>query len=414
MEAKVVSLRELVGHGYDDFWKSKHPYLVVKGSRGSKKSKTTALRIIYNLMKYPDFNALVVRNTFTTLKDSCFAELKWAANRFGVYDLFQFTVNPLEITYKPTNQKILFRGFDDPLKLTSVTVPKGVLCCVWLEEAYELQSEDDFNKLEMSIRGEMPPGSGLWKQFIFTFNPWSANHWLKARFFDEPDPDVLAMTTTYRCNEWLDEADIKKFEKMKVKNPRRYAIEANGEWGISEGLIYNNFSIERFDVDFLRHQKGMKAAFGLDFGFTDPTAFVCMLVDMENSKIYVFDELYETGLTNVQLAHKIQDMGYASQKIVADSAEPKAIAELNSLGLKVSPARKGRDSVLHGIQLLQNFDWVIHPRCTNFQKEISNYCWAKDKQGKPTDKPEHDFSHAMDASRYALGKLLLGSAYSFN
>lgn len=109
-ESKVISLREIVGDHYDAFWRSKHPYLVVKGSRGSKKSKTTALRLIFNLMKYPDANILVVRNTFTTLKDSCFAELKWAANRFGVYDLFQFTVNPLEITYKPTGQKILFRG----------------------------------------------------------------------------------------------------------------------------------------------------------------------------------------------------------------------------------------------------------------------------------------------------------------
>ena len=413
-EQKVLSLRELVGQGYDDFWRSKHPYLVVKGSRGSKKSKTTALRLIFNLIKYPDANILVVRNTFTTLKDSCFAELKWAANRLGVYDHFQFTQNPLEITYKPTNQKILFRGFDDPLKLTSVTVPKGVLCWVWLEEAYELQSEEDFNKLDMSIRGNMPEGSGLWKQFIFTFNPWSANHWLKARFFDDPDPDILALTTTYKCNEWLDAADIKKFEKMKVKNPRRYAIEGDGEWGISEGLIYENFRVERFDSEFIRRQKGMKSAFGLDFGYTDPTAFVCMLLDMENERLYVFDELYETGLTNTQLAKRIVDMGYGGQRIVADSAEPKAIAELNSLGLKVTPARKGRDSVNHGIQLLQNFEWIIHPRCVNFAREISNYSWAKDKQGKPTNKPEHDFSHTMDAARYGVTKMLLGSAYSFD
>ncbi len=413
-ERKVVSLREIVGQNYDEFWKSKHPYLVVKGSRGSKKSKTTALRLIFNLMRYPDANILVVRNTFTTLKDSCFAELKWAAHRFGVYDLFQFTVNPLEITYKPTGQKIIFRGMDDPLKLTSVTVPKGVLCWVWIEEAYELQNEEDFNKLDLSIRGNMPPNSGLWKQFIFTFNPWDASHWLKKRFFDEPDDDVLALTTTYKCNEWLDESDIKKFEKMKVKNPRRYQIEGEGEWGVAEGLIYENFRIERFDVDFLRRQKGMKSAFGLDLGFTDPTAFVCMLLDMENERLYVFDEMYQTGLTNVQIADRIKQMGYASQRIVADSAEPKSIAEFNSLGLKVTPARKGRDSVTHGIQLLQNFEWIIHPKCVNFYKEISNYRWAVDKQGRPTNKPEHDFSHSMDAARYGVTKMLLGSAYSFD
>lgn len=413
-DRKVISLKDIVGGGYKEFWNSRHLYLVVKGSRGSKKSKTTALRLIYNLMKYPDANILVVRNTGATLKDSCFAELKWAANRLGVYDYFHFTQNPLEITYKPTNQKILFRGFDDPLKLTSVTVPKGVLCWVWIEEAYELQSEDDFNKLEMSIRGEMPQGSGLWKQFIFTFNPWSGNHWLKARFFDTPDDDVLALTTTYRCNEWLDEQDIKKFEKMKIRNPRRYAIEGDGEWGISEGLIYDNFRQERFDPDFIRRQKGMKSAFGLDFGYTDPNALVCMLVDMENERIYVFDEMYETGLTNSQIASRIKDMGYSGQRIVADSAEPKAIAELNGMGLKVVPSRKGRDSVNHGIQLLQNFEWIIHPKCENFYREISNYCWQKDKQGRPVNKPEHDFSHSMDAARYGLTKMLLGSAYSFD
>lgn len=200
---------------------------------------------------------------------------------------------------------------------------------------------------------------------------------------------------------------------MKRQNPRRYAIEGRAEWGVAEGLIYENVTVERFDPDHLRRQKGIKAAFGLDFGYTDPTAFVCMLLDMENEKIYVFDEIYEKGLTNSQLYHKIVNAGYGGQRIVADSAEPKAIAELNSMGLKVVPARKGRDSVNHGIQLLQNFEWIVHPRCSNFEREISNYRWAVDKQGKPTDKPEHDYSHCLDASRYGLTKLMLGSAYSF-
>lgn len=200
---------------------------------------------------------------------------------------------------------------------------------------------------------------------------------------------------------------------MKLKNPRRFAIEGDGEWGISEGLIYENFKVERFDPEYIRRQQGIKDAYGLDFGYTDPNAFVALLVDMSEERIYVFDEFYEGGLTNIQIANKIKEMGYSGRRIVADAAEPKAIAELNSLGLKVIPSRKGRDSVLHGIQLLQNFEWIIHPKCTNFYHEISNYCWAKDKQGRPTDKPEHEWSHLMDGSRYALGKLMLGSIYSF-
>lgn len=301
---------------------------------------------------------------------------------------------------------------DDPLKLTSITVPKGVLCWVWIEEAYEVTKEDDFNKLDMSIRGEVP--EGLFKQVTLTFNPWSAQSFLKARFFDTPDDDVLAMTTTYKCNEWLDESDLRLFEKMRINNPRRYAIEGLGQWGVSEGLIYDNFEFIDFDPEEIRKRPEVKSAFGLDFGYTDPCAFSAMLVDESESTIYVFDEFYERGLTNEMIAQKIIDMGYGGQRIVCDSAEPKSIQELYNLGIKAEPSRKGKDSVLHGIQKLQNYKWVISTKCPNFFHEISNYAWQKDKFGKPVDKPEHEFSHLMDSSRYALGKILVGDSFSFD
>lgn len=412
MSENRKSLREIVGLSYDEFWRSKKRYRVVKGSRGSKKSKTTALNFIYRLMKYPDSNLLVVRRTGATLKDSCFAELRWAIERFEVGHLWKATTNPLELTYLPTNQRIIFRGLDDPLKLTSITVPKGVLCWVWIEEAYEVTKEDDFNKLDMSIRGEVP--EGLFKQVTLTFNPWSAQSFLKARFFDTPDDDVLAMTTTYKCNEWLDESDLRLFEKMRINNPRRYAIEGLGQWGVSEGLIYDNFEFIDFDPEEIRKRPEVKSAFGLDFGYTDPCAFSAMLVDESESTIYVFDEFYERGLTNEMIAQKIIDMGYGGQRIVCDSAEPKSIQELYNLGIKAEPSRKGKDSVLHGIQKLQNYKWVISTKCPNFFHEISNYAWQKDKFGKPVDKPEHEFSHLMDSSRYALGKILVGDSFSFD
>lgn len=408
-----IYLPDIIGGSYGEFWRTKKRYRVVKGSRGSKKSKTTALWNIYNMMKYPGANLLVVRRNFRTLKDSCYSDLLWAVERLGVSHLWKGTVNPLELTYLPTGQKILFRGLDDGLKITSISVPKGVLCWVWIEECYELTKEDDFNKLDMSIRGEMP--QGLWKQITLTFNPWSANSWLKARFFDVDSDLVFKATTTYRCNEWLDAADLRIFEDMRVNNPRRYRIEGEGEWGISTGLIYEKVEYTDFDVDELRKTPGIQSAFGLDFGFTDPTALVCMLIDNTAKKIYVFDEWYCTGATNADIAAQIINMGYGSQRIVCDSAEPKSIAELQNHGIRNAIAsRKGADSVKHGIQQLQNYTFVVHTKCKEFYKEICNYCWAKDKFDKPIDKPEHEFSHGMDAARYGATKVLLPETFSFD
>ena len=190
--AKVIRLPEIVGRGYATFWNFKGRYRVCKGSRGSKKSKTTALNLITRMMTYPDANTLVVRKVFRTLKDSCFTELKWAINRIGVSSFWEIKESPLEMTYKPTGQKIYFRGLDDPLKVTSITVEHGYLCWCWIEEAYEITNEDDFNMLDESIRGAIPPETGLFKQFTLTFNPWNEHHWLKARFFDNPDSETMA------------------------------------------------------------------------------------------------------------------------------------------------------------------------------------------------------------------------------
>ena len=201
-KSKVINLPEVVGRGYGTFWRFKGRYRVCKGSRASKKSKTTALNIIKRMMEYPQANTLVVRKVFRTLKDSCFTELKWAIHRLSVDAFWEVKESPLELTYKPTGQKIYFRGLDDPLKVASITVETGYLCWMWIEEAYEISKEADFNMLDESIRGAIPPETGLFKQITLTFNPWNERHWIKKRFFDaEPSPDILAMTTNYMCNE---------------------------------------------------------------------------------------------------------------------------------------------------------------------------------------------------------------------
>ena len=402
---KRISLKEVVGGGYGEFWKSKKRYRVVKGSRASKKSKTTALYFITKLMQYSEANLVVIRKVYRTLKDSCFSDLKWAIHKLGVDDHWTYTLSPLEMTYKPTGQKILFRGLDDPLKITSLSVDKGFLCWAWIEEAYEITDETAFNMLDESIRGQV--AEGLWKQITITFNPWNEKHWLKRRFFDADDDDILAITTNYLCNEFLDESDKKVFETMKKNNPRRYQVAGLGNWGIVDGLIYENWHEENFNIADIKASVS-DSAFGLDFGYTnDPTALFCGLIDLTNKKIYVFDELYKKGLSNTAIYENINDMGYSKERITGDSAEPKSIDELKGLGLnRIKGAVKGKDSIMNGIQFIQNFEIIIHPRCVNFITEISNYTWDKDKFGNTINKPIDDFNHLMDAMRYALERVI--------
>lgn len=405
LKTKTIKLPEIVGKGYKSYWSFRGRYDVCKGSRASKKSKTTALRIIYNMMKYDQSNTLVVRKTYRTLKDSCFTDLKWATKRLEVENLWEFKYSPLEATYLRTGQKILFRGLDDPLKVTSITVDYGYLCWAWLEESYEITSEKDFDTLDESIRGELPPH--LWKQWMITFNPWNEHHWLKKRFFDaENDPDILAITTNYKCNEWLDDADLRLFENMKKNNPRRYQVAGLGNWGIVDGLVYENWKEEEFTLDQVIDCESVN---GIDFGYTnDPAAVFIGFIDTEHKKLYVWDEIYKKGLSNKRLYEEIESSHYQKKSFTADCAEPKSIDELRGYGLRVEKSQKGKDSITHGIQYIQDFEIIIHPRCVNFITEIGNYTWDEDRLGNKINRPIDDFNHLMDSMRYAVEKYAFG------
>ena len=421
----TLRLSNIVGRGYDEFWNTRCFYRVVKGSRGSKKSKTAALWYIFHLMKYPDANLLVVRRIFSTLKDSCFAELLWAINRLGVADIWTSSINPLEIRNIQTKQKIIFRGMDDPQKITSIAVTHGFLCWVWVEEAFQITNEDDFDKMAMSIRGRIPKSTGLFKQITLTFNPWSEHTWIKKRFFDEPALNVFTDTTTYKDNEFLDEVDIQRFEDVYKTNPRAARVVCDGDWGRAEGLIYDNWIEEDFDVSEILKRENVRTAFGLDYGYAVSfNAFIALLVDMKTRDIWVYDEMYKKGMTNLDIARKICEMGYGKEEIWADSAEPKSNYEL-AQGLieevgygtektyltwqlpNIRPALKGADSVANGIQRIQSFKIHVLPTCLNTILELNNYAWDEDKDGILTGKPIKDFDHLMDAMRYAMTKFFI-------
>ena len=434
MKPNKRELKKAIGGGYDEFIKFDGRYRVVKGGRASKKSKTAALWYIYHMMKHPDANLLAVRKTYNSLRNSCFAELKWAIERLGVSDEWKTKLSPLEMSYTEGG-KIFFRGLGDAMRLTSITAEKGKLCWVWVEEAFEVDSEDDFNIIDESVRGKV--GKGLFKQLTLTFNPWSDSHWLKKRFFDQPEcaihtdgvipaprQDVLTLTTNYTCNEFLDAADLALFERMKLENPKRFKVAGLGEWGVADGLVYNNWEAAAFDVKELLRSAGagsscgqgrLHSAFGLDFGYTnDPSALCCMLVDPYKRIVYVFDEMYGYGMSNRQIYEHICAMGYRKEKIFADSAEPKSIDELHHLGLTgVRRARKGADSVNYGIQFIQGHKIIVLPKCVNFLREISAYSWARNGYGVRTNTPAGGYDHLMDAMRYGLSEISGGERWGF-
>lgn len=239
-----------------------------------------------------------------------------------------------EITYKPTGQKILFRGLDDPLKITSITVDIGILSWCWIEEAYQVETFDKFSTLVESIRGSID-APDFFKQITVTFNPWSERHWLKETFFDEETrlDNTFSTTTTYRVNEWLDAVDIARYEDLYIKNPRRARIVCDGDWGVAEGLVYDNFKVIDFDW-YKKYKQVQEKSHGMDFGFThDPTTLESVIVDLDNKELWIYDEHYEKGMLTDDIFKMIVKKGYQHAEIIADSAEKRLITEIRNKGV---------------------------------------------------------------------------------
>ncbi len=391
----MLSLSEIVGGGYADFWRSRHRYRLVKGSRASKKSKTAALNFIVRLMTMPGVNLLCLRNTAATLRDSVYADLCWAVNRLGAAGEWEMLRGEPRMRFKSNGNEVLFRGLDDPLKLSSLTVSSGSLCFVWLEEAFELKSVRDFEKLELLLRGPAPDGA--FKQFTLTFNPWLRGHWL-FEFFNREDPEVFAMTSTYLQNEFLDEQDRALFDRIRAEQPERYLVEGLGEWGVSGELVFNNLKIGSFS------QKGFDNwREGLDWGFsTDPLAWIACHYDKRKRVLYICDEIYSRGLLGVEAAREIRARTRGAV-IIADSSEPRSIAEMRALGLRIRGAKKGPGSVESGIKRLQGLSAIIiDPGCVSAAREFSELHYQSGRAGDTIPKIAAGPDHLVDAARYAL------------
>jgi len=358
-------------------------------------------------MKYPQANALVCRSTFNSLKDSCFADLQWAARRLKVWDLWAFTKSPLEATYLPTGQKILFRGLDDPHKITSIAVPVGVLCFGWIEECYQIDKESDFDMLDESLRGTLP--EGLYWQWTLTFNPWNGKHWLKARFFDNPSEDIFAATTTYLMNEFIDDRSRAVYEQQKITNPRRYQVTGLGEWGVVEGHIYDMFSPANLYTE-APAKKGMRYI-AIDYGTVNP--MVLLDIWHINGLYYVAREYYfdsrkrgkrkTDGEYAADLKAFIGEMSGENYPVylIIDPSAASFKLEIRRLGLRVKDAD---NAVLEGIRLvsnlLENKKLYIHTSCKNLIMEFGAYMWDIQAAERGKEQPIKANDHALDALRY--------------
>lgn len=437
MNKEKISLQEQIGKGYATFWNFKGDEIVLMGSKSSKKSKTTALRWMKLLKQYPRACLLSTRDTEKTIRDSVFADLKWAAKKLKLYNEWDFNKSPLEATNKLTGQKIFFRGLDDWQKIASITIddPNLILCWVWFEEAFEIEKKDTYDKVRMSIRGKMP--EGYFNQSLATLNPWSDQHFIVKKITNKLTPDEkileekgkqelideeeqefiyngekkkekvsqLLMITNYKLNEFLDVKDYARFEKKKKEDYEDYKTSGLGMPGVSKGLIFRNWKIE--DTEKYRNTFELIRR-GLDFGYSsDPSAFLQFNVDLKTKRIIVFDEFGAIELTNEMLANELKKRIEPYALIKADAAEPKSIAELNNLGINAIPAQKGPDSILHGIKWLKGFEIIVDPKCKGLIEELGLYRWKVDKLDNPLNIPEDKNNHYIDALRYGSDDLYL-------
>ena len=367
-----------------------HRYEIYYGGAGSGKSVFIAQKILFKALN-DKRKVLIVRKTLNSQKDSCWRLMLEQLSQWQIRGMCKVRITDYAIEL-PNGSMLLFKGLDDSERIKSIV---GITD-IWIEEATEL-IEEDFDQLDLRLRAR---ASDL--QMFVSFNPISKVNYVYRKWFaQDPGEDTLIVKTTYKDNRFLPEEYIKSLEKRIHTNPTYYKIYALGEFCSLDKLVYNNWRVEAFEPP-----KDGKLIVGLDFGFTnDPTAIVASIV--KGDDIFIFKEYTSTGKTNQQIAEIITSMGFSKSTIIADSAEPKSVAEIRKCGiLRIKESAKGKDSIIHGIQRLQGYNLIVHPSCQNIITELENYSWIKDKTtGEYTNKPIDMFNHSLDALRYSLQAL---------
>lgn len=389
--------RDIQQHGHTFYW--------LKGGRGSGKSSFISLEILLVLLRHKDRHAVILRKVGRSLKTSVYAQIQWAIERLGLMDtgLFICKKSPLEIIYRPTGQILYFFGVDDPMKIKSIKPPNGYIGIVWLEEADQFLGMDEIRNLNQSLLR----GGKEYIEFVSFNPPKSRDHWINAELFVD-DAARLVHASTYQDMPvaWLGEQFFLEAEKLKAHNERAYRHEYLGEATGTGGAVFENVANRRMTDPEI-------AAFGrvyhgLDFGFAvDPLAFLSCAYDRKREDVYIFEEIYEQRLSNSRATARIRPL--AGQNVIyADSAEPKSIAEMKGLGLRIFGARKGRDSVAHGIKWLQDraHIYIDKVRCPHTYREFVTYAYERNREGQFISAYPDRNNHAIDAARYALGEVM--------
>lgn len=394
---------------------SEQRYRILKGSAGSGKSVNIAQDYIAKLSdpRYKGANLLVVRKIEETNRDSTFAELQSAIYRmYGEYADRFWTIkqSPLSMECKTTGNKIIFRGMKDQgqrEKVKSITFKKGKLVWIWIEEATELLMED-IDILDDRLRGDLNEvNSNLFYQITMTFNPVSALHWIKGRYFDKLDVDVLTHHSTYRANRFIDAAYYRRMERRKTEDPDGYRVYGEGEWGELGGLILTNIEIHDFPttVDYFDAK-----TIGQDFGFNHANAILD--VGFKDGEVYICGEIYVFEKDTDEIIQLANERKLSrSEEMFCDSAEPDRIKTWSKAGYRARPVKKEPGSVKAQIDWLKGRKIHIHPSCINTIKEAQQWKWKKDnKTGLYIDEPVEFMDDAMAALRYAIERARRGSS----
>lgn len=370
-----------------------HRWEVYMGSAGSAKSYFITQKLIVRACSEP-IKILVCRRTATTIRNTCFSLFKDIITKWQLAPYVRIRESDFNIKF-PNGSEIIFIGLDEETKLLSL----NNIGCIFIEEAFEVP-KPIVEQLNLRLRGKTEN-----QQIIMVFNPISANHWLK-EFCDNPPSSFVFIHSTYKDNPFLNAEYVAELEELYTRNPQKARVFCDGEWGIdAEGLVITNWRAEDFDAMELA-RAGLEHRAGMDVGWIDKTAIIDSLYDKENRTIYIFNEFYKSGCQLNEIAQAIKDMSLTKTKLYIDSAEPRTIQYMKNEGIGAFPCVKGKDSVKAGIMFLQDNNIVVHPSCKSLITELENFSYIKSKQtGEWTEETTHEYSHAIDALRYAYSDI---------